>query len=117
HPDAKKAVLEQMMREAGVTFLPHSLAFAARTEGGSVTSLLVTRPGGTVELEAPSWVDATGDGDLCAFAGAAFRLGRPGDGLLHAYSQSSGRLVEGERQVEVKMGGVNYDAGWVDPTD
>lgn len=119
HPEAKKLVLLEMMREAGVRFCPFTTAFAAHTEHRRVTHVLAAAPDGPVKLEARGWIDATGDGDLCALAGAAFARGRVGDGLLHAYSQSAGRLSlqEHQQQTFIHTGATNFDAGWVDPTD
>lgn len=115
HPDAKKLVLEQMLDEAGVQVLPHTMLCSVRHGDHRVTSALVANARGPVELRASAWIDATGDGDLSAMAGASFTLGRDGDGSIHAFSQSSGRLQKTEKFV--RMIGVNYDAGWVDPTD
>ncbi|MFA9478849.1 FAD-dependent oxidoreductase [Phycisphaerales bacterium AB-hyl4] len=119
HPDAKKTALEQMMREAGVTFLPQTMAFDVERSGQRVQAILASRPEGPCRIEADGWIDGTGDGDLCALAGAHFKLGREGDGLLHAYSQSAGCLKaqDKQKQQRVLLRYTNYDAGWVDPTD
>ncbi|MEX0745444.1 MAG: FAD-dependent oxidoreductase [Phycisphaeraceae bacterium] len=119
HPDAKKLVLDEMMREAGVRWLPHTLAVAATTRGSRLKMVLASRPNQTLAIEADFWIDATGDGDLCAMAGVPYRFGRPGDGMLHAYSQSAGQLLHSDdrERPEVIMRGTNYDAGWVDPID
>jgi len=119
HPDAKKLALEAMLDEAGVQLITDALMFDVKTVDGEVTRMLIATPDGPVAIDAKTYIDGTGDGDLAALAGAPFVLGREGDGNLHAYSQSSGRFEiagEGDDQ-HAKMRVVNYDAGWCDPTD
>jgi hypothetical protein len=116
HPDAKRLVLAEMLAESGARVLTGALLFGCEKEGGRVRAGHVAVSGGAVRVEAAGWVDATGDGDLCALAGADFTYGRAGDGLPHAYSQSSGR-VEPDGKGGCRMRIVNYDAGWVDPLD
>ena len=115
HPDAKKLVLDEMLAEAGVTVVSDANFHAVRVVSGRVEELALAAPSGPVRVRAAAWIDATGDGDLAAGAGAAHRLGRLGDGLLHAYGQSSGRasLHHGSPRLQI----VNFDAGFCDPTD
>lgn len=115
NPWAKMMVLDAMLEEAGVSVRQDAWLFALQRKGDRVTAALAATPGGIIRLDADQWVDATGDGDLAAFAGAAFTMGRSGDGLPHAYSQSSGRLREHLGRPRMAM--VNFDAGWCDPTD
>lgn len=115
HPDAKKVAAEAMLREAGVNFFPGSIVVSVEESGGRVERALVSSPTGPFWLSAKAWIDATGDGDLAASAGAAFQFGRQGDGLLHHFSQSSGATHQ--RGEDLRMDVVNYDAGFVDPTD
>ena len=115
HPDAKKCVLEAMLRESGAQLLFGAMLLEVERSGSRVQSTLLATPGGPVRLRASAWIDSTGDGDLAARAGAPVRFGRDGDGLVHAYSQSSGKAsVKNEKAF---MNVVNYDAGFVDPTD
>lgn len=114
HPDAKKIVADAMLREAGVTVVTGFLT-GVGVQDGSVREGCVSTPQGMIAIDAPAWIDATGDGDLAAMAGAEFQLGRHADGQLHAYSQSSGRA--GVQKGVTVMHCINYDAGFVDPTD
>ena len=55
-------------------------------------------------------------------AGAQFTYGREGDGLLHAFSQSAGRIepvkdADGNETDQLRMVIVNFDVGYVDPDD
>ena len=115
HPDAKKAVLAQMLREAGVDLRTGCQLASVERSGRRIAAATVATVGAPLRLTARAWIDGTGDGDLCALAGAGFRKGRAGDGLLHAYSQSCGRarLHEGVVRMEI----VNFDAGYCDPTE
>ncbi|WP_081722283.1 FAD-dependent oxidoreductase [Geminisphaera colitermitum] len=115
HPEAKKIALDEMLAEAGVDVVYDAMLVSVETKNAVVESALFSTPSGPLRIRARGWVDATGDGDLAAMAGAAFRLGRRGDGLLHAYSQSSGRVSvkDGVARMQIP----NYDAGYCNPTD
>lgn len=115
HPDAKKCVLEELLLEAGGKVLYGASLISVESEDGVAKSALLSTEQGPLRLNAEAWIDATGDGDLCARAGAAAQLGREGDGMPHAYSQSSGRLSLKETKLVIR--GINYDAGFTDPTD
>ncbi|MDP6107384.1 MAG: FAD-dependent oxidoreductase [Candidatus Brocadiia bacterium] len=115
HPEARKLVLETMFDESGVTFVRGALVCDTHREGGTVTAVTVATFQGLQRIAAGAFIDATGDGDLCAQAGADFSMGRQGDGLVHAYSQSAGRIDVRDGQLGVDH--MNYDAGWTDPTD
>lgn len=114
HPDARKIVADQMLHEAGVTVM-QGMPAVVKTDDGKVQSTILCTPHGPVQINAPAWIDATGDGDLAAMAGATFEKGRPADGQLHAFTQSSGRASI--QKGRMKMFCLNYDAGYVDPTD
>ena len=115
HPTAKSIVLEQMIVEAGVDLRFGWMLCDVQRSGGAVGSAWVATEDGPVRVTARAWIDGTGDGDLCVRAGASWQMGRQGDSLPHAYSQSSGRLTEADGKV--RIGGVNFDAGFCDPTD
>jgi hypothetical protein len=115
HPDAKKVVLDDMLAEAGVRLITGATLVDVQRSGTRITHGLLASPKGAMRLKAGGWIDATGDGDLAVRGGASYHFGRSGDGLIHAYSQSSGRTsVKNDATV---MSVVNYDAGFVDPTD
>ncbi len=76
-----KYVLDDMTAEAGVEVLFHASLFRVNTDERKIKSVLVAVKSGVLELEADFFVDATGDGDLFAFAGCDFQLGRPADSL------------------------------------
>lgn len=68
-PETLKIVWAELLREARVKVLLHSFLIGAETDGGFVTRAQVATKGGLLMLEAPVFVDATGDADLVALAG------------------------------------------------
>ncbi len=128
HPEAKKVALEQMAAEAGVEVVynttitgaqsePMPSSLPTRADGGPeavrrVRAVVAAGPEGNALYRAKAFVDATGDGDLAAMAGAHFTFGRATDGLPHAYSLAAGRL-SGDGKLLI----TNFDAGYCDPTD
>jgi len=79
-----KIVLDGMMEDAGVDTLLHALVVGVRMEGERIRALEVETKSGRLTVEGAVFVDATGDGDLAAFAGAPFEVGRSEDGLPQA---------------------------------
>lgn len=74
-----KLVLTRMLQKAGVHFLLDATLSDAGKEGSRITSVEVVTKEGKMTLSAPYFIDATGDGDLCARAGLPFTLGREKD--------------------------------------
>lgn len=69
-----QALLDRAGR-AGVIRLPGMAACGVAVRDRRVTAVFAAAPGGLVRLDAPLVVDATGDGDLAAFAGAPYGYG------------------------------------------
>lgn len=76
--DAFRALVTEMLAEAGVTVMYQTMALDVNMEAQRVRSLRAARKGGIVEIEASLFVDTSGDGDVAVAAGADFRLGRGG---------------------------------------
>lgn len=76
----------------------HCLLTGARLENGKIVAIQCHDKSGAHEFAARIYIDATGDGDLAAQAGAEYQLGRPQDGL----SQPMSLLF--------KVGGVDFAA-------
>lgn len=116
HHDAKKWAIWSLFEEARVDFrCPMLLYGAERDAAGQVTALLAVQESKRVRIRARAFIDSTGDGDLCALAGADFTMGRPGDGRTLSCSQVAFFLKEQEGRYRVGI--INYDSGWVDATD
>ena len=79
-----KFVLDDLATEAGVSLLFHSLIVGVRMDGPRVAAVEVENKSGRQSLSASVFVDATGDGDVAAAAGAPFEIGRPEDGLTQS---------------------------------
>lgn len=98
NPDSFMLVLDEMCVEAGVEVLFHATLCGANVEGRQIKSVLLATKAGLMEVSAQSYIDATGDGDLLAFAGCEFQLGRESDGLCQPMTtifRMSGVDVEG----------------------
>lgn len=82
NPAILQTVLLDMCQEAGVTLFLHTYFVRALTEKGKIRHAIFVNKGGLMAIEAKQFIDASGDGDLAAAAGAQFTIGRPEDGLL-----------------------------------
>lgn len=78
-PETFKTVALDLLDEAGVRYLFH--AFATDLAGHGDGVVFATKSG-PVAVLARVVVDATGDGDIAALAGAPFAVGRVEDGLV-----------------------------------
>ena len=79
--EAAKRVGQEMVLEAGCDLLLHTWAADAVVEDGRVAGVVVLNKSGMSYLPAGAVIDATGDGDIAAMAGARFEFGRAEDGL------------------------------------
>ncbi len=95
-PEALKQVLLGMLLEAGVKLLLHTFLADAQAQEGRVYSLLTASKSGLVEIRPQMVIDASGDGDVAAWAGAAYEKGRPEDGLMQPMT------------MHFRMGGVDF---------
>lgn len=81
-PEAMKLALDELLREAGAAVWFDTRVVAPVMEGPAVRGAIVESKSGREAVLARIVVDATGDGDVAARAGAPFEKGRDGDGLL-----------------------------------
>ncbi len=75
-PDAWKRVSLDLVRDAGVNLRLHSWFSEAIVEDGKVTGVICQTKLGRQAIKADMVIDATGDLDLAASAGASFVLGQ-----------------------------------------
>jgi glycine/D-amino acid oxidase-like deaminating enzyme len=116
HYESKKLAILSAFEQAKVRFLGGVLiAGVEKDEDGRITAILAASGAGLIRIEARTFVDCTGDGDLCTLAGNEFQIGRSGDGRTLAYSQPA--LVLKEISDRLVVSTENFDAGWADPTD
>ena len=71
-PEILKRVALEMLCEAGVDIMLHTVFSDALTEGRNVSAVIVENKSGRQAIQGSIYVDATGDGDLAARAGARY---------------------------------------------
>ena len=67
-----KVVWERLVEEAGARILLHAFVQAAEVVDGRVMSIIVATKAGLLRVRAVVFIDASGDADLCAFAGFGY---------------------------------------------
>lgn len=67
-----KLLYESLVLEAGAELLFHTYASLVQTEQGRVTGIVLANKLGLTEVSAQVYIDATGDADIAARAGAPF---------------------------------------------
>ncbi len=115
NPYARLMIYAKHFSDHNIRFLAGSMLCSLEAKDGTVGAAIFATPYGPLRCVAPVFVDGTGDGDLCAMAGARYTLGRDADGVIHAYSQPTGSVQLNNQDVHV--GSRNLDSGWCDPTD
>ena len=75
NPEVLKRVYDDLAVESGVTFSFFTQFLEVRGEGGLLTHAICSAKSGMFAVKAKVFVDGTGDGDLCARAGAPFEKG------------------------------------------
>ena len=75
-----KLVLDRLAAGAGCRVLFHTFVGAVERDGDRIASLTLANKDGLRRVRARVFVDATGDGDIAAWAGAPMTKGRPEDG-------------------------------------
>jgi len=81
-PESMMTVCREMVTESGADLLLHALVVDAVREDGRVAGVVVESKSGRQAVLGKVVIDATGDGDVAARAGAAFHVGRPADGKV-----------------------------------
>ena len=74
-----KQVLFEMLKEAGVTLQLHTMAVGVIKENNKVKGIITESKSGREAIMAQVVIDATGDGDIAAFAGVPYQFGREED--------------------------------------
>jgi PAS domain-containing protein len=80
-PEAYKSTALDLLDEAGVCYLLHSFASGVTGPPRRPNGVVLETKSGPLVIQASVVVDATGDGDLAAAAGANYEIGRD-DGLV-----------------------------------
>jgi len=126
-PEILKYVLFKICREAGVRLMLHTLVCDSVAEGGAIRGIIVENKSGRQGIQGKIIVDATGDGDVAARAGAPFwkpaRTGQHmmGMSLMYRVANVYPERFEGGKYagivVENTMTGWGPGAGHRDGTD
>lgn len=85
-PETMKRVVFECVEAAGVRLLLHALVVDAVTDCEAVTGVLVESKSGRQAILANVVVDASGDADVAARAGAPYVVGRRRDGVAQPMS-------------------------------
>ncbi len=80
YPESVKYILDEMIEVAGVHVLYYTTVVGAIVDGRQLKRVVTQSKAGVREFSAAQFVDATGDGDLSAYAGCRYEIGRQEDG-------------------------------------
>jgi hypothetical protein len=80
HTEYFKVLADRMIREADVTPLLHCYAVENVMEGNTIRGVITESKSGRQAILAKRVIDATGDGDICNFAGVPFHRIPTGEG-------------------------------------
>ncbi len=83
-PEGFKLAADELVTGSGADLLLHSPVGEAIVEDGRIAALVLETKSGPLAVGGRVFVDATGDADLVARAGARFDLGRAADGRVQA---------------------------------
>lgn len=96
-PEKLKTLYLEMLNEVGCRLFLYTFAVDAICDGDKVLGAEVVNKSGITDIYAAITVDATGDGDIAAKAGAEFILGRESDNRMQPAT------------LMFKIGGVDYE--------
>lgn len=80
-PEAMKMISAEMCLEYGVVLLLHTIFIEPIMEADAVRGAILHNKGGLQAVRSAVTIDCSADADVAARAGAAFAVGRAGDGL------------------------------------
>ena len=95
-PEKLKTLYMEMLCQAQVRLMLYTFAFDTICDGDKVLGATVLNKSGQTDIYAKVTIDATGDGDIAARAGAEFVLGRESDNKMQPAT------------LMFKVGGVDY---------
>jgi hypothetical protein len=75
HAEDLKQVYDEMVSGSGAGFAFHTQLIGVEAQDGRITHAVCAAKSGLFAVRARIYIDATGDGDLCAWAGAPFEKG------------------------------------------
>lgn len=99
-----KIVLNEMALKENIEMLFYTMVCGAIVENGEIKGVIVENKSGRGVILADVVIDATGDGDVCAFAGVPYYKGRETDGKMQPCT------------IMFKIGGVDYSRAVLPPS-
>lgn len=96
-PELFKGVALDLLDEAGASLLLHAFASDVLMKEGRIDGVIFETKSGPLVVRARAVVDATGDGDIAARAGAPYEIGREIDGLVQPMTLMF-RIADFERE-------------------
>ncbi len=75
NPEVLKRVYDRLAEDADIDFLFNTSLVDVMVEDGTITHAVCSAKSGLFAVSAKVFIDATGDGDLCAMAGAEYEKG------------------------------------------
>lgn len=99
-------LLIKMLEEANVEVLYDTKVILTKKDGDKVTGVVVVNKGGFFEINAKVIVDATGDGDTAALAGADFNFNATQNDIDEGFGNEVGKGLEPGVMFRVK--GVDF---------
>lgn len=106
-PEALAFYYMKTLLDAGVELMLHTWVADVVMKGDRVEALIVESKSGRQAIRAKTYIDATGDADVCARAGVPYDIGRPSDGLMQPVSLmfavggvNADRLIQEIEQIE-----------------
>ncbi len=117
-PEAMKIILEDLIAEAGVDVRYFTICCAAYKDGAKMSVLVSESKSGREAWAAKIFIDCTGDGDVCARAGAEFDIGTDGDRIVQPCSFNAIVSVEDVEKLGDRITAYKKDslAGHVEST-
>lgn len=96
-PELFKGVALDLLDEAGASLLLHAFASDVLMHEDRIEGVIFETKSGPLVVRARAVVDATGDGDIAARAGAPYEIGRESDGLVQPMTLMF-RIADFERE-------------------
>lgn len=93
----KQVYFEMVANEPNITLLLHTFISGVEKAGEKINSIVCVNKSGTTTYEGKFFIDATGDGDVAAFAKAKYEEGRKTDDLCQPMTMM------------FKLGGVDFN--------
>lgn len=85
-----KVIMEQMLLKDDVKLLYNTSVVDSIVEDGVITGVVIFNKGGMQAIKAKRVIDASGDGDVAAFAGVPYEVGCPD---LDGYNQATSLVM------------------------